>query len=329
MTILMLSALISAMKYKFVLFLSVFLIKIIAYHEVTHITRNGHKKRSSTILSWYLLILSDLLLWKNKIIQFFRIMNILEFTHDRSNLILFTLYVMAIVIFVLTLRKGTLKNQSVSFVLAHIGILMINCPSYCILRNIETGKFWFLFPVLLVVSNDVFAYIVGKLMGKTPLIKISPNKTVEGFIGGFIFTAITGFICAFLKIHTGILDSGDNKTYLLETTSSIRFPIIYLHTMVFIFFSSFCAPFGGLLASTFKRIFRMKDFATYLPGHGGITDRIDCQLLMGIFTHFYISSFVYVQKSPANIVFKRLIKKYTTRELLDLTIRLAEHLLNR
>jgi phosphatidate cytidylyltransferase len=49
-------------------------------------------------------------------------------------------------------------------------------------------------PALLVVTNDIFAYIFGKLFGKTQLISLSPNKTLEGFIGGFFSTIIFAII---------------------------------------------------------------------------------------------------------------------------------------
>jgi phosphatidate cytidylyltransferase len=52
-------------------------------------------------------------------------------------------------------------------------------------------------------------------------------------------------------------------------------------------FASFIAPFGGFFASGFKRALKIKDFADTIPGHGGITDRMDCQILM-VYISFYI-----------------------------------------
>lgn len=60
-----------------------------------------------------------------------------------------------------------------------------------------TGLFWFVFPVSLVICNDCFAFFCGKLFGrkfvKTPFLRLSPNKTWEGFIGAFICTMVFGF----------------------------------------------------------------------------------------------------------------------------------------
>ena len=60
------------------------------------------------------------------------------------------------------------------------------------------GMIWFILCILLVTANDTFAYVFGKLFGKTPLIKLSKNKTMEGFIGGLVSTIIMGFFVAYL-----------------------------------------------------------------------------------------------------------------------------------
>lgn len=59
-------------------------------------------------------------------------------------------------------------------------------------------------------------------------------------------------------------------------------------------FASLVAPFGGFFASGFKRAFNIKDFGHSIPGHGGMTDRMDCQFMMGMFSYVYYSSLVRV-----------------------------------
>ena len=58
--------------------------------------------------------------------------------------------------------------------------------------------------------------------------------------------------------------------------------------MVLGFFAGFIAPFGGFFASGVKRAFKIKDFGDSIPGHGGITDRMDCQIMMGMFTCVWV-----------------------------------------
>lgn len=66
--------------------------------------------------------------------------------------------------------------------------------SYLIIKNIFEGLVWFIVPVSMIICNDIMAYIFGFFFGKTPLIKLSPKKTWEGFIGGGIATVVFGFL---------------------------------------------------------------------------------------------------------------------------------------
>lgn len=67
---------------------------------------------------------------------------------------------------------------------------------------------------------------------------------------------------------------------------------IQLHSILLSIFASVIGPFGGFFASGFKRAFKVKDFSDSIPGHGGVTDRVDCQFLMGIFSYVYFISFI-------------------------------------
>lgn len=73
-------------------------------------------------------------------------------------------------------------------------ILIIAGQASTIIINMYEGMIWMILPVFLVISNDIFAYVFGKSFGKTPLIELSPKKTVEGFIGGFVSTLILAFM---------------------------------------------------------------------------------------------------------------------------------------
>jgi phosphatidate cytidylyltransferase len=57
-------------------------------------------------------------------------------------------------------------------------------------------------------------------------------------------------------------------------------------------FASTIGPFGGFFASGLKRSIKIKDFSNLIPGHGGVVDRMDCQMIMGSFTYFYFHSLI-------------------------------------
>lgn len=153
---------------------------------------------------------------------------------------------------------------------------------------------WFLFPVSLIVCNDIMAYVFGFFFGRIPLTKLSPKKTWEGFIGGGISTLIFGFIFAGIlcKYQTfvcpleydeetmGLASSCtpiplfQKTTYIMPRPFSLLKRTLHLypfqlHSLTLSLFASSIGPFGGFFASGFKRAFRIKDFAATIPGHGG------------------------------------------------------------
>jgi len=125
----------------------------------------------------------------------------------------------------------------------------------------------------IVWTNDTFAYLVGKNFGKHKLLeRISPKKTIEGFIGGFVFALIAGYI---ISITT-------------ESLTTLYWLIISIIMSIF-------GTLGDLIQSKFKRQAGVKDSGTIMPGHGGIYDRLDSVIfaspfLYCIFTNFEICS---------------------------------------
>jgi phosphatidate cytidylyltransferase len=107
-----------------------------------------------------------------------------------------------------------------------------------------------------VVANDVGAFFVGSAAGRTPLRQwISPSKTVEGLIGGTLFTIV-------VLVVVGITDSS-------ETWSNTS------HLLILALVISVFAPMGDLVESMFKRNLDVKDFGSIVKGHGGVLDRFD------------------------------------------------------
>jgi phosphatidate cytidylyltransferase len=100
------------------------------------------------------------------------------------------------------------------------------------------------------------------------------------------------------------------------------------HILVFATFASLIAPFGGFFASGLKRTFKIKDFGESIPGHGGITDRMDCQFIMGFFAYMYYQSFIAVHKASVGGVIETAITGLTPEEQLEVVRGLSKYLFN-
>lgn len=98
------------------------------------------------------------------------------------------------------------------------------------------------------------------------------------------------------------------------------------HALVLACFASLIAPFGGFFASGFKRAFNIKDFGDSIPGHGGLTDRMDCQFLMGVFTYMYYQSFVKTHHVTVGSVLQTAISNLGPEEQLELVKDLHRYL---
>jgi phosphatidate cytidylyltransferase len=133
-------------------------------------------------------------------------------------------------------------------------IIVTFCASMIFIREISFNLTLFTF--LTVWITDTSAYFCGIVIGGRKLApKISPGKTLSGFLGALAFAGIFGLIChllSFVKIH---------ESLILNVLSTI--------------FISLCSQVGDLAESAMKRKFEVKDSGTILPGHGGLLDRFD------------------------------------------------------
>jgi phosphatidate cytidylyltransferase len=106
--------------------------------------------------------------------------------------------------------------------------------------------------------NDTMAYLVGSFIGKTPLTRISPKKTMEGTIGGIVLSIIIIGIIGFF------FNSDWASTFQLMVIAGV---------------ASISGTFGDVLESKLKRMADVKDSGHIMPGHGGFLDRFDSLLL--------------------------------------------------
>ena len=256
--------------------------------------------------------------------------NVVAWLAMHHSFLSFCSYIGGVVYFVLTLRKGKYEYQFSQFAWTHMILFVAIMMEYFNMANLMEGMIWFIFPLFLVIVNDIMAYIFGKMFGRTPLIKISPNKTWEGFLGAAVATIGCAPVCAYYMQKLRYLTcppSGDvyfrgvfyhgtwcqvaepfitadrplSKLFgsvagpivtRITGVASVRCSMFVLHAFALGTFASAIAPFGGFFASGFKRAFKIKDFAETIPGHGGITDRMDCHVMNSCFSHLYLSNFV-------------------------------------
>lgn len=119
--------------------------------------------------------------------------------------------------------------------------------------KIDNGEDFILFILGVCIFSDIGGYVVGKSIGGKKLTKISPNKTVSGSIGSFLFSLFPLGIIIILE-PAFIITKEDILTCLIL---------------------SFACQLGDLTISYFKRLAKVKDTGNILPGHGGMLDRID------------------------------------------------------
>jgi phosphatidate cytidylyltransferase len=183
--------------------------------------------------------------------------NDLSIKYIGSKLLPFVLAAMLVGELIQLKKEHFLQNVAISF----FGLIYIPmCLSLMFqLRNFMVNTFFiswaFSIPLLVIASiwiNDTMAYIVGSLIGKTPLSSVSPNKTWEGTIAGIVLSVI-----------------------LVTKVLGIWVPIQEKYIFMISAVASIAGTFGDLFESKLKRLAGVKDSGKMMPGHGGFLDRFD------------------------------------------------------
>jgi phosphatidate cytidylyltransferase len=229
-------------------------------------------------------------------------------------------------VFHASLRKFTLRYQFHQLCWLLCTLLAVIMQALPMVHNIYQGLIWFVHPMCVVIANDICAYFAGTFFGKTKLIALSPNKTVEGFIGGAILTIFLGMMIAdklqnYERFTCPQLDLTFTPFVTLtcpRATTFVRRDVsipglgtwqlspMHAHGAAFAVFASTIGPFGGFFASGFKRAFKVKDFSDKFPGHGGVMDRVDCMVVMGMFSAVYLWTFVLPKEVTVDVLLKNI-----------------------
>ena len=131
------------------------------------------------------------------------------------------------------------------------------------IRCVEQGRALVLIPFVVAFLSDSGAYFAGRFFGKNKLAPvISPNKTVEGMIGG-VLTGIIGMVIFCLVLQLGF-----------------DFQINYAYAVAYGLTGSLAGVFGDLAFSAIKRQTGIKDYGNLIPGHGGVLDRFDSMVIV-------------------------------------------------
>ncbi len=171
----------------------------------------------------------------------------------------YLIYLFAVSVFShgkLGLEEVFSSYTTVFYIIASFGALVL-------LRDRDFGLYFLILTLYGPWISDVFAYFCGRLFGRHKLIPdVSPNKTVEGAIGGVVFCALAAMLYGFIL-----------KTFIGEITAVSYGALALIGAVIAV-----VSQIGDLIMSHIKRKYGIKDYGFILPGHGGILDRFDSVL---------------------------------------------------
>lgn len=230
---------------------------VLAFFSVYEICRATGWINNEMLLLTSLLLIVGISMWELP-----NYLNFLQFV--------FLFAVIGFILMMLRQKRCSLKHPVKVFLLNLTVILFFK--SFPTLRKMDNGLYYLGGAMILCVVTDVAAYLVGRSLGKHKLLSsVSPNKTVEGAVGGVVFAVLIMLL----------LGKGMEHWQLVR----INYPRLALYSVI----ASIVGQFGDLCMSSVKRVCGIKDFGNIFPGHGGMLDRFDSQLMVVPFTLLYCS----------------------------------------
>ena len=230
------------------------LIAVIAVFEILRVV-GAHKKLSLSIPAYILSATFPILAF------FVSVKNVTVFLLIlAASMFVYLMWLMGVSVF----SKGKVAFSSIAEVFVTVLYVTVSFTSLSLIRYLdrESGAFCVVLVFMVAWICDVFAFAVGSLMGKHKLIpEISPKKTVEGSIGGIVFSVL----CCL--VYGIALD-------LIVVDMTVNYIALGLIGGVL----SIVSQLGDLVASLIKREYGVKDYGKIFPGHGGIMDRFDSVL---------------------------------------------------
>ena len=180
--------------------LLVLVLQIGIFREIIGLKRSYKRERPiylTTVVIWYIFFVGTayILLTTLEDRLYLSPSESMQFVLQYKSITAFSLYMLGFLAFVLSIRIGYIRYQVRLFLVTHI-VLMLSMAVSGAIALIYQGLIWFLTAAIIVILNDCGAYHFGIVFGKTRLIALSPKKTVEGFLGGFVTSLLlTRFVC--------------------------------------------------------------------------------------------------------------------------------------
>ncbi len=199
---------------------------------------------------------------KQRIITSFFLINLLIFMYLYSYILIISLIIITLISWIefyaiisKIIIKNTLKDKLLRFIFKSFSLLYLSFVVFIILL-VEVKrpdlKMYIYYSLIVSILSDIGGLVVGKLFKGRKLTRISPNKTISGSIGSFIFS---------IPLVPLFINNFSNQGFLL----------LLIITMII----SLTSQVGDIMVSLLKRKAKVKDTSDLLPGHGGVLDRID------------------------------------------------------